>query len=406
MTQNMTQGAIEKNMEYAYRIAMVIEGSSLVAHRLMTGVFRRAMAFPQLQVRRFYTHVLDHKGIDQLLGWQPDALIVFCDDTILLKKIRTALPRSPMLAMNSIPKGVVDLTVVGNSIELISLSITHFRDNGLSNLALFFAGNQNQESADKLAGDFRQYLRGHTGTVNVYQHSTDTDELQCTPSGAGQKRLKQWLKSLPKPVGILCPSEHDAAYLIRVCMQLKLAIPEKIQVIGSDELDESLECIPHITSVHIPAERIGGTTLQAALKLLNNEPVSEQILRISGLFLVPKGSTGMIAGNISNIPAALAYIDSNAMQGITVDTVFEETQNVSLMTFYRDFKKETGELPASYIRRVRLDHACHLLSTTPLNITQIAETSGFSNSNYFAQVFRREIGVSPSQYRKSHHTNP
>jgi transcriptional regulator GlxA family with amidase domain len=71
------------------------------------------------------------------------------------------------------------------------------------------------------------------------------------------------------------------------------------------------------------------------------------------------------------------------------------------MTFYREFKKLTGDSPANYIKRIQLESARRLLSTTPLDITRITELAGFSSSNAFARIFRKKTGMSPLQYRKS-----
>jgi transcriptional regulator GlxA family with amidase domain len=141
--------------------------------------------------------------------------------------------------------------------------------------------------------------------------------------------------------------------------------------------------------------------LKTALNLLRGEKPESEITLVDGASLLPQGSTGIIPKILSDIPAAIAYIESHATQGISVDDVAQATQHVSRMTFYRDFKKEVGDSPAHYIRRIRLEAACRLLTTTQLDITHIAGLSGFSGSNYFAQIFKREIGMTPNQYRKS-----
>jgi len=72
----------------------------------------------------------------------------------------------------------------------------------------------------------------------------------------------------------------------------------------------------------------------------------------------------------------------------------------------RSFKEITGFSPTQYIIRLRLEKACHLLSTTTLPVTEIAFHVGFDDSNYFARQFHNVIGLSPSHYRNTHKHPP
>lgn len=393
MTQN------KNNRKSRYRIGMIIDGSSLLGQRLMTGLCRRAATYPNLLVFRHFMHVLAKEGIDDLIDRKPDALIVYCDDFPLLRKIRSALPHAPMVAMNAIPPDLADKVVAGSAQEAIGLCLDHFSGNGLSNFALFHTGNT--DGFNIQGNVFRQHLENRHGTFNDFHQAMETPELLRPPSAKSLKRTGDWLRSLPKPVGVYCPVDHSASHLVRICNHLELPIPDDIQVIGCDELDETLECLPHLTSIHIPAERIGAAALITTLHLLRGEKSKLKTQVVKGASVVPLGSTGMLACQLSNIPAAVSFIESNAVLGASVDDVFQQTQTGSRTTFYHDFEKETGASPARYIRRIKLEAACQMLSTTRLNITQIAELSGFSSSNYFAQVFRRETGMKPNQYRKS-----
>ncbi len=68
--------------------------------------------------------------------------------------------------------------------------------------------------------------------------------------------------------------------------------------------------------------------------------------------------------------------------------------------FLRLFKQATGESPIAYLIRLRLRYAAALLSKTELSISEIAEQSGFYDSNYFSKQFRNHFHLSPSRYRK------
>jgi AraC family transcriptional regulator len=67
--------------------------------------------------------------------------------------------------------------------------------------------------------------------------------------------------------------------------------------------------------------------------------------------------------------------------------------------FHRIFTALTGETPADYVLRTRLELAENYLIKTRRSITQIALECGFSNSAVFARTFRQKCGITPSQYR-------
>lgn len=64
------------------------------------------------------------------------------------------------------------------------------------------------------------------------------------------------------------------------------------------------------------------------------------------------------------------------------------------------FKTIVGINVHEYLNIIRLKHALHELKTTNDSITNIAYRTGFSNSNYFKDVFKKHYGKSPSNFRK------
>ncbi|NOU63941.1 helix-turn-helix domain-containing protein [Paenibacillus sp. LMG 31461] len=68
--------------------------------------------------------------------------------------------------------------------------------------------------------------------------------------------------------------------------------------------------------------------------------------------------------------------------------------------FYKVFHDIFGQSPAAYMERVRMERACSLLQTN-ISITEIAFELGFKTSQHFTTVFRKHIGSSPSEWRKT-----
>lgn len=74
--------------------------------------------------------------------------------------------------------------------------------------------------------------------------------------------------------------------------------------------------------------------------------------------------------------------------------------NVTRTKLYEIFSRECGMGIARYIKTERLKKARHLLKTTSLSITEISDSTGFADYNYFSRVFKEYFGVSPSKFRK------
>ena len=65
------------------------------------------------------------------------------------------------------------------------------------------------------------------------------------------------------------------------------------------------------------------------------------------------------------------------------------------------FHQRTGFSPLEYLTRLRLNHASQLMAETALSIAEIARAVGYEDPLYFSRLFRRKMGVSPTEFRQS-----
>ena len=96
-----------------------------------------------------------------------------------------------------------------------------------------------------------------------------------------------------------------------------------------------------------------------------------------------------------------AYLSANYQQKFSLGDV---AARFYLSPYYlsRLFRRVTGQSIVDYINGRRIEAAQRLLETTDLNISAVAEQTGFASAAHFRRVFREAMGTGPLQYRKSH----
>lgn len=114
------------------------------------------------------------------------------------------------------------------------------------------------------------------------------------------------------------------------------------------------------------------------------------------LFYLQADTTAQDESFISKI---LRFLKCNYTQAITSKTLCKEFA-CSRSHLSHTFNQTMGTTLKDYLNVLRVEGAKQLLHSSELNITEIAFSTGFSDSNYFANVFKKHTGMSPSTYRK------
>jgi transcriptional regulator GlxA family with amidase domain len=114
-------------------------------------------------------------------------------------------------------------------------------------------------------------------------------------------------------------------------------------------------------------------------------------------------SDELVAQQSASAPLAdvLAWARAHLRSGLSAAKLARRA-GMSLRTFHRRCAEQVGTTPAKLIERLRVEHARTLLTTTALGTKAVAARSGFGSPGQMARVFKRTLGMAPSEYAVLH----
>ncbi|WP_338869066.1 AraC family transcriptional regulator [Spirosoma sp. SC4-14] len=119
-------------------------------------------------------------------------------------------------------------------------------------------------------------------------------------------------------------------------------------------------------------------------------------------FILPENFQKEIVGSGTATPTnrAILYMQNNLSTSLILDNI-AQAANLSTSFFSRKFRQDTGYAPIEYFNHLRIQKACQLLHFSDLRINEVASQLGIDDPFYFSRLFKKQMGVSPAEYRKS-----
>lgn len=121
-----------------------------------------------------------------------------------------------------------------------------------------------------------------------------------------------------------------------------------------------------------------------------------------GLYEIAEGQLGeevSTDGNVQIQKKMLEFIRTHYPERIQVDAI-AAAGGVCRTKCWQIFKKYLGQTPNDYLNSFRLEKGMQLLKSTRMSVTEIADACGFSSASYFTELFTRQKGCPPTQYRR------
>jgi LacI family transcriptional regulator len=374
-------------------IGLVFLHSLAYYRRALRGVWRYAVARPQWELTSL---IPDEQSLRMQHRFRPDGLIVTANtaafDQALRGWQRPAVNVSAVISGQRFPRVGVDNARVGQ------MAAEHFLERGLRHFAFVGPPDQLFSSERQTAFCARAEQAGATPRCYISRVKQEFDPLGL--HWGLETQVQQWLRKLPKPVGVFAPNDLWGVQVLIACRRAKLPVPEDVAVLGVD--NDSLYCEmvrPGLSSIAIPAEQIGYEAVALLERLLGGEPPPVQPLLLPPIGVHCRRSSEVLAFDDENVVAAIRYIGQFAHRSLHVNDVLKHVP-VGRRTLERRFRTLLGWGLAEEIQRTQLALARQLLAETDLSMQVVAIQAGFSDHRHMARAFHRRLSTTPTAYRE------
>lgn len=286
--------------------------------------------------------------------------------------------------------------------EVCKLAFEHLYQLGFRRMA--YCGFQLAHYSQTRKRCFQELSQQHGCPCSIYESPAESSASLQTIEHIDQVdygRLAAWLKSLQPPTGIFVCNDICGQQLLNVCRAHELAIPDDFGVIGVDDDDAICPlCDPPLSSVRPDAEQVGFRAAQKLDSMLKGQGTEWNIEYVPPSRVVQRLSTAMEAITDREVARACRFIRENACRGIDVNDVCRYS-TLSRRQLERRFRDALSRSPKDEITQVQMGKVKQLLRETDLSLDSIASLAGYSYKERLCAVFKREEGITPTEYRTS-----
>lgn len=370
------------------KVALLFETTNAYARELLIGIGEYILSHGPWSVH--FAELGRHDAPPAWIKrWNGDGVIVRGENPQLAR------------AVSSLDTPVIDLTpsrllkdapwVKADDAAIARLAAQHFLTRGFRQFA--FCGDARYSWSNRRGEQFGLLVRAAGHPYHTYDSKT--------PAAGGDEidDIAQWLARLPKPIAVFACYDNRGQQVLEACRRAGISVPEQVAVLGVD--NDAVLCVlspPPLSSVILNTRRTGWESAALLALMMNGERLPPDAHLIPPIGIETRQSSDILAVADPKVAAALRYIREHACEGIQVRDVLKHCPMARRALEVR-FRKFIGRTPREEILRVQLNRVKELLVGTELPVWQIAERTGFE-PEYLSVVFKAEMGVAPSEYRK------
>ena len=374
------------------RIILLVETSREFGRQLIIGIARYSRLHGPWS---FYKEQIGLKtSIPHLTNWKPDGIIMrdsLIMDELISLQIPTILVQHDSVYSKDLP------TIITDSRAIAKMASDHLVERGFKNFA--FCGFDNFEWSNNRKQFFCQYNKEAGFETYIYSSPKKKKIIDWETE---QRHVCNWLRTVPKPVGLLACNDDRGQHILEVCKRLGFRVPEDVSVIGVD--NDPIICDigdPPLTSIALNVEPAGYEAAGLLDQMINHQKLEEQQINVAPTHIVQRQSTDLLAVDDHEVATAIRFIRDNAKNKILVKDVVKMTK-LSRRTLEQRFRETIHRSIYDEIRQVRVELISKLLIETDLPISHISSLFNFTDIEHISRYFKKEKGIGLREFRKLH----
>jgi LacI family transcriptional regulator len=389
-------------MKKLKRVALMIESSRAFGRELVRGIMRYSRmhgpwVFPWVFYRQDLFYVArgsERAELEHIRKWGPEGII--SRDTRDIEELaKWGAPLFVAVAME--PPSPKRNNIITDSRAIGIMAAEHLIERGFRNFG--YCGFDDMCWSRQRSESFGKYISEAGFKTNFYKQPKSHESRLWFRE---ETLLADWLRGLPKPVGIMACNDDRGQHITEACANAKLDMPYEVAVIGVDNDDQVCDISnPPLSSVALDVEKAGFRASELLDRMMAGEKMPPQTVIVHPDRVVTRQSTNVVAVDDKLVGQGLNFIQHNAKRLIQVEDVIRNL-SVSRRNLHDKFMKTLGRSVYDEIKRVRIDLISQMLIETDLSISDIALSLGYDNTNHIARYFRQKTGMSPVEYRKRH----
>lgn len=379
------------------RIAVLLESSRAFGRGVLQGLAEC------LQARRHWMVYYQEGGLGELLpgwfkAWQGDGIIARIEDRRMAEALaRKHIPVVDIRGRLAL-RGVA--VVATDHDEIARLTAEHLLERGFRQFA--YCGYEGAEYSTVRRDAFARVVRQAGFPCRIFSTSeprASAIRKQEQYGWAHEENLIEWLRRLPKPIGIMACNDARGHQLLNAARHAEIAVPDEVAVVGVDNYELICELAdPPLSSVEQNTRQIAHEAVRVLEAMMAGGRAPAAPLRIKPCRVVTRRSSDALAIADPNLRAAMRCIHGRAHTGIGVDDI-ARAAGMSRRDLERKFRASFQCAPGKALLQTQLKAVKAMLTETDLPLYRIAEKTGFTHPEYLNVAFKREMGMTPRAYR-------
>ncbi|CAN5287663.1 DNA-binding transcriptional regulator [soil metagenome] len=373
------------------RVALLVETSLGSGREILRGIAKFAHQTDGWQL----FHVprgLAEEPPSWLNEWRGDGIIARVQDaTVAQAVLRRRLPAVDVLGV--VENSGIPLVHVNDRAVAAELA-RYYQERGFRRFGYYGISRENWSEKR------RDAFRDEVGCAPADFYSLESPRSDAEGSPDQIAELRRWVRTIPKPAGIMVCSDQRALALLEACRSEGVAVPEELAVVGVDNDVPLCEiATPPLSSVRAGHYRVGFEAAALLHELMAGRPAPQHQILVPPTGIVVRQSSSARAIEDAVVARGIRFVAEHLGEKLTIERV-AAAAGVSRTLFQRRFRASQEGTIHEFILSQRLKRAESLLRNSALTLAEIAQRAGFRHQEYMGAVFREKWGVTPASIRR------